>query len=179
MALDKLPEKLLRIDDLDAVKRWPDIEARASLSASAGNLGIIIIDYIQIVRPADGDKAHSREREVATLAESSKRLAGALNVPVMILSQFNRGPSQDNREPQAHDLRESSALQHCADALWLLWRAIPKGNEPPIPPDARTIPCVLKQVKRRGGKGNTGIKLGFTGEIVTFAPLFENHEQNN
>lgn len=178
-ALESLPEHLLKVDDLDVVRRWPDIEARAALAASSGNLGIIIIDYIQIVRPADGEKAHSREREVAQLAESSKRLAGTLGVPVIILAQFNRGPALDQREPQAHDLRESAALQHCADALWLLWRKIPSANEPPPPPDARTFPCVMKQVKRRGGRNNVAIALGFTGEIVSFAPLHETQTQTH
>jgi replicative DNA helicase len=88
-----------------------------------GGLSLLIIDYLQLVRPRSSRRETSREREVAEMSRALKVLAKALDVPVILVAQLNRGPEQRvDRVPQAHDLRESGGIEADADQVWLLHR---------------------------------------------------------
>jgi len=95
-----------------AAKRWRD---------HYGDLGIVVVDYLQLMRP-DG-KHNSREQEVAEASRTMKLMAKELGCPVVALSQLNRSLEQrSDKRPQMSDLRESGALEQDADLILFLYR---------------------------------------------------------
>lgn len=105
-----------------------DIRRVAKRLALARPLGLLVVDYIQLV-PALGH-AQNREQEVASVSRALKALAGELNCPVLALSQLNRGVEQrPEGEPRLADLRESGALEQDADAVILIHRPNRDGQE--------------------------------------------------
>jgi replicative DNA helicase len=119
---------------LGRVADWPlVIDDRASVGIAAirgrardmtrkrGGLGLVIVDYLQLVTPADRNAP--REQQVAAVSRALKLMAKDLNVPVVALAQVNRGPAArgDNR-PRLSDLRESGAIEADADEVLLLHR---------------------------------------------------------
>jgi replicative DNA helicase len=96
------------------------IRARLRSMARTGPIGIVIIDYLQLMT---APKANNREQEVAALTRGLKLLAMEFQVPIMLLSQLNRGPEQrTDKKPVASDLRESGAVEQDADVIILLHR---------------------------------------------------------
>ena len=81
-------------------------------------LGLVIVDYLQLMYP--DSKHDSREREIADMSRTMKRLSVELNCPVLLLSQLNRKVEETNREPQLSDLRESGAVEQDADIVIML-----------------------------------------------------------
>jgi len=84
-------------------------------------LKLIVIDYLQLM--SSGKRVENRQQEVSEFSRSLKLLAKELNVPVIALSQLNRGPEQrSDKKPQLSDLRESGSLEQDADIVILLHR---------------------------------------------------------
>jgi replicative DNA helicase len=83
-----------------------------------GGPRMVVVDYLQLMYP--DTKHDSREREIADMSRSMKRLAVELNCPVLLLSQLNRKVEEGNREPQLSDLRESGAVEQDADIVIML-----------------------------------------------------------
>lgn len=82
---------------------------------------LCIVDYVQLVRPSK--ERSSREQEVADVSRGLQALAGELDIPVLVLSQINRGiETRAVKEPTLADLRESGSLEQDARAVFLLWR---------------------------------------------------------
>ena len=106
------------------------------LKSSPGGLGLVVVDYLQIVPPL----AHrsNREQDVSEVSRALKVLARQLKIPVLALAQLkdsrraNAGP---DRRPQVYDLRESGSIENDADAVILIWH--PKGAG--LPPGAATL----------------------------------------
>src|SRR5690606_39384288 len=85
-----------------------EIRSRARRLAARGDLGLIVVDYLQLL--TSGKRVESRQQEVAEFSRSLKLLAKELGVPIVALSQLNRGPEQrTDKKPQLADLRESGA----------------------------------------------------------------------
>ncbi len=117
-----LSELPIWIDDTPAITLLElRAKARRLQSESKEGLGLIVIDYLQLMR--SGSKTDSREQEISEISRNLKALAKELSVPVIALSQLNRGvESRTDKRPQLSDLRESGAIEQDADTIWFVYR---------------------------------------------------------
>jgi len=120
-AIQLLSDAKLFIDDSSALTPI-EIRARARrLQREHGQLGLIMIDYIQLMQV--GGNSENRAQEVAEISRSLKALAKELNVPVLGLSQLNRSLEQRaDKRPVMSDLRESGAIEQDADVICFIYR---------------------------------------------------------
>lgn len=111
----------LHIDDMPGAT-FQQIRSRCRrLAARTGPLGVVVIDYLQLMRGVG--KQESREREVSEISRSLKELAKEMKCPVVALSQLNRScESRPDKRPQLSDLRESGAIEQDADVVALCYR---------------------------------------------------------
>ena len=116
-----LQEKSLFIDDSPNLTMM-EIRAKARRLKQRHDLKLVIVDYMQLM--TSGKKVESRQLEVSEFSRQMKLLAKELDVPVVALSQLNRGPEQrTDKKPMLSDLRESGSLEQDADMVILLHRA--------------------------------------------------------
>jgi replicative DNA helicase len=121
-AIDFLSETPLFIDDTPSLSP-AELRARARrLAKSKGELGLIIVDYLQLMQ-IPGIRAENRVAEISEISRSMKSLAKEMNVPVIALSQLNRGLEQrQDKRPLMSDLRESGAIEQDADVILFVYR---------------------------------------------------------
>jgi replicative DNA helicase len=159
---DELRVAPLFIDDTPA-RNMLQITANARRLRLRENLGLIVVDYIQLV---DSEESRdSRQEQIAKISRRLKTLARELRVPVIALSQLNRAvENREDRRPRMADLRESGALEQDADLVLLLHR--------PEYYDANDQPGVAELIvaKNRNGATDT-IKLTFLKHITRFENL--------
>ena len=87
------------------------------------NLGLVVIDYLQLMSSATGAAKDNRVQEISAITRSLKMMAKELNVPVILLSQLSRGiEKRDDKTPQLSDLRESGSIEQDADVIVFLER---------------------------------------------------------
>lgn len=148
-AAGKLADAPIFIDDSSGISVL-DIRAKARrLKLEQKNLGLIILDYLQLMRSRGNFER--REQEISDISRSLKALAKELKVPVIALSQLNRGVEQrPNKRPVLADLRESGAIEQDADLIIFLYREeIYKKNDPSI----RNKAEILVEKQRNGPIG--------------------------
>jgi len=119
-AVKELEKTPLWIDDA-ADSTILDLRAKARRIDAKSRLGLIVIDYLQLVRGTDSRAP--REQQIADISRGVKGLAKELNVPVVVLSQLNRESEKEKRDPRLSDLRESGSIEQDADVVFLLNRA--------------------------------------------------------
>jgi replicative DNA helicase len=166
-ALDAIAELegRLVIGDSTDCGSFGQIEARAGLLAqSRFGLGLVVVDYLQILDPPTETRRDARERQVAETSRQIKRLALGLKVPVLTLSQLNRSIEAERRRPIFSDLRESGAIEQDADRIWFLYRK----PEDSAPPDAPEITVSILQAKARHGAPGIEADLRFRLPQVQF-----------
>jgi replicative DNA helicase len=142
-----------------------DLRAKARrLHASVGELGVIIIDYIQLMRPED--PRQNRVEQVGQMSRGLKILARELNVPVIALSQLSRAPEQrPDKRPILSDLRESGNIEQDADLVTFLYRDEYYDPESEAQGEAELI---IR--KHRNGPIDT-IRLAFRPHYPSFASM--------
>jgi len=127
---------------------------------------VIVVDYIQLVQTSY--KSHSREQEIAYISRSLKLLAQELQIPVLALSQLNRGVEQrEDKRPRMSDLRESGAIEQDADAVVLLYRSDYYDKIPPIESQPSLVEIIV--AKNRTGPA-------FTAELTFFRHMLKFEE---
>ena len=118
--MGKISDSPLFIDDSPNMSLM-EIRAKCRRLKQQHNLKLVIIDYLQLM--SSGKKVESRQQEVAEFSRALKLLAKELEVPVIAISQLNRGPEQrTDKRPQMSDLRESGSIEQDADVVILLHR---------------------------------------------------------
>lgn len=130
---------------------------------------IIIIDYLQLMTAGGGSRFGSREQEVSTISRSLKALAKELNIPIIALSQLNRGnESREDKRPVLSDLRESGAIEQDADIVCFIHRPeyYTKAAEDAQGNDIRGMAELIVAKHRNGAIGD--VKLRFTGMFARF-----------
>lgn len=115
----------ISVDTLSVVdsSRLTASEIRAAVQAKAARvtLGLVVIDYLQLIRVPE--RGHSREREVADISSELKAIAKDMKVPVLCLAQLNRATEQQQgRRPQLSNLRESGSIEQDADVVQFIHR---------------------------------------------------------
>lgn len=119
-AVGTMNEKPFFVDDTPAMSPT-ELRARARRLQREHGLGLIVVDYIQLMQ-VPGNK-ENRTNEIAEISRSLKALAKELSLPVIALSQLNRGLEQrDNKRPRMSDLRESGGIEQDADLIVFIYR---------------------------------------------------------
>ncbi len=121
MAMGSLSKAGIYIDDTPGI-RVNDIRAKCRRLKQEKGLGMILIDYLQLIR-GDGRSGENRQQEVSEISRSLKGIARELEVPVIALSQLSRGvESRQDKRPMMSDIRESGSIEQDADIVAFLYR---------------------------------------------------------
>jgi replicative DNA helicase len=161
-AAGRLAEEKIWIDD-SSVSTVRDIRAKARRLHARENLDLIIVDYLQLAR-GDG-RSDNREQEISAISRGLKSLAGELKVPVIAVSQLNRGPESrgaEDKRPLLSDLRESGAIEQDADVIAFIYRDVVYNRETEFEDMAELIIA-----KQRNGPTGT-VKLQFNSRFAQF-----------
>ncbi|MDD3146473.1 MAG: replicative DNA helicase [Candidatus Riflebacteria bacterium] len=122
LAAGVLEDTPILIDDT-ANASLLEIRSKARRAYAQDKIGMIIIDYLQLISWSGSEKPESRQQEVSAISRNLKGLARELNVPVICLSQLSRAvESRTDRRPILSDLRESGAIEQDADVVMFLYR---------------------------------------------------------
>ena len=165
-ALGKMHEAPLYLDETPALNPI-DLRARARrLHRQCGKLGLIIIDYLQLMSSASAGGGENRATEISEISRSLKGLAKELNVPVIALSQLNRSLEQrPNKRPVMSDLRESGAIEQDADVIMFIYRDEYYNQDS----SEKGVAEIIIGKQRNGPTGH--VKLAFLGQYTKFENL--------
>jgi len=162
-ALGRLNDAPIFIDETAALNSL-ELRSRARrLHRQNDGLGLIVIDYIQLMSSTSSKGGENRATEISEISRSLKSLAKELHVPVIALSQLNRSLEQrPNKRPIMSDLRESGAIEQDADLILFIYRD--EVYNPDSPDKGKAEVIVAKQ--RNGPIGK--VDLTFRGEYTRF-----------
>jgi replicative DNA helicase len=151
------------VDDTPAITAL-ELRAKARRMKAEMNVGMIMVDYLQLMRSRDG--LERREQEISEISRSLKALAKELDIPVVALSQLNRQVElRPNKRPQLSDLRESGAIEQDADVIAFIYRdEVYHENTA----DAGVAELLVRK-QRNGPTGD--IKLAFLKDYTKFEDL--------
>ncbi len=150
----------LLIDDSSALTIM-EMRAKARRIYARKKLGLIIVDYLQLV--SGSDPRAPREQQVAEVSRGLKAMAKELDLPILVLSQLNRSSEKENRTPRLSDLRESGSIEQDADVVLMLSR--PKDADEKFQTAANAADLIVAK-QRNGPVGD--LKLTFLQEITRF-----------
>ncbi len=159
-AVGQLSQAKIFIDDTPALSP-SDLRSRARRLARQEDLGLIVVDYLQLMQ-VPGSK-ENRTNEISEISRSLKAVAKELNVPLIALSQLNRSLEQrPNKRPVMSDLRESGAIEQDADVIMFIYRE--EVYEPDT--EKKGVAEIIIGKQRNGPIGS--VLLTFTGSSTKF-----------
>ena len=170
VAADSLNRSRIFIDD-DSSVSVADISAKCR---RMDNLGLVIIDYLQLMQSAGGRtySGENRQQVVSDISRALKILAKELDVPVLCLSQLSRAnESRSDKRPMLSDLRESGAIEQDADIVMFLYR---EGYYDKDTPNPNLAECII--AKNRHGETRT-VELQWLPEFTTFGNMEWQHDE--
>ncbi|MCA9564116.1 MAG: replicative DNA helicase [Myxococcales bacterium] len=169
-SLGPLSEANIFLDDTPALSIL-EMRARARRLHQERQLGLVVVDYLQLMRGSDLAARRSREQEISEISRGLKALAKELNLPVIALSQLNRGvESRTDKRPMMSDLRESGAIEQDADVVMFLYRDEYYHETS----EKKGIAEVIIGKQRNGPTGTVDLK--FTGPLMRFDNLARDYD---
>ena len=164
-AIGPLSEAGIYIDDTPGISIM-EIRTKCRKLKLEKNIGLVVIDYLQLIVGSNRRSGGSREQEISEISRSLKILAKELNVPVIALSQLSRAVEQrEDHRPMLSDLRESGAIEQDADIVMFLYRDDYYNKESPEKDIAEVIIA-----KQRAGSTGT-VKLYWMGNYTKFVNI--------
>ena len=164
LAAGKIYEYPILIDDTPGISVM-EIRAKARRMKAEYNIGLIIIDYLQLMQSRN--RSENRQQEISEISRSLKGLARELNIPIIACSQLSRAPeNRPDKRPMLSDLRESGAIEQDADLVVFLYRQEYYEREP----TEKTGEAEIIIGKQRNGPTCT-IKLSFRANCMRFDNL--------
>jgi replicative DNA helicase len=170
-AIDRLQKAPIFIDDTAGITPL-ELRAKCRRLKQTDKIGLVIVDYLQLMEP--GRHFDSREREISYISRQLKALAKELDVPVIALSQLNRGVetrSASDKRPMLSDLRESGAIEQDCDLALFIYRPETYGIEQwedDAQPTKGTAEIIIGK-QRNGPIGST--RVSFRGDVGRFENL--------
>ena len=166
-AASKLNDAQFFVDDSSAISPF-DIRSRARRIKARHGLDLLVIDYLQLMT-LKSSSMESREREVSEISRLLKAMAKELEIPVIALSQLNRGvEGRTNRRPLLSDLRESGSIEQDADVIMMLYRDDYYNNNS----DKKGQADLILNKQRNGPTGTVSLKWNpIYGAFENFIPL--------
>lgn len=160
-----LSEAPIYIDDTPGIS-INEIRAKCRKLKLERNIGLVVIDYLQLVQGSSKRVSGSREQEISEISRSLKILAKEINVPVIALSQLSRAPEQrPDHRPMLSDLRESGAIEQDADIVMFLYRDDYYNEDS----EDKGLAEVIVAKHRAGSTGT--VKLVWLGNYTKFANM--------
>ncbi|WP_159888089.1 replicative DNA helicase [Paenibacillus puerhi] len=169
MAIGSLSEANIYIDDSPSVT-VADIRAKCRRLKKEKGLGMILIDYLQLIHGRG--KGDNRQQEVSEISRTLKQIARELDVPVIALSQLSRGVEQrQDKRPMMSDLRESGSIEQDADIVAFLYRDDYYDKES----EKKNIIEIIIAKQRNGPVGT--VELAFLKNFNKFVGLDRTHQE--
>jgi replicative DNA helicase len=169
-AVGKLSEAPIFIDDTGALSSL-ELRARARRLKKERRIGLLVVDYLQLMRGPGASSLDNRVQEISEISRSLKALAKELDIPVIALSQLNRGvDSRQEKRPVLSDLRESGAIEQDADMVIFIYRA--EVYDKNLPEDKRGVAEIIVEKHRNGPQGT--VSLAWLGQFTRFENLAVN-----
>ena len=162
---EMIAKSKIHIDDTGIVTVM-DVASKARKLKEEVGLDLIIIDYLQLMQGIKTRNGDNRQQEISDISRSLKQLARELDVPIIALSQLNRGVDNRNiKKPLLSDLRESGSLEQDADMIMFLYREDYYDKET----ENKNICTIITAKNRNGAIGETD--LFFQAKITKFMNL--------
>jgi replicative DNA helicase len=168
-AAAKLYKAPIYVDDA-AVVTVTDIRAKCRRLKRTHGLELVVVDYLQLMQ---GNNRENRQQEIAEISRALKNLARELDIPVIAVSQLNRGlEARQDKRPQLGDLRESGAIEQDADVVMFIYRDDYYNDQS----DERGQADIIVAKHRAGATGT--VKVGFAAEFTRFTNLAPGSQRN-
>jgi len=159
--VERLPD-CIHLDD--ATPEYSNVRAATIRAQKENNIGLVIIDYLQLLDPPDGPK--NREQEIAVMVRGLKNMAMELGLPIIVLAQLNRDlEKRADKHPQESDLRESGEIENAADKIIFIYRDEKYNPDTP----KKGVAEIIVAKNRNGEIGM--IELWWIGETMSFKSL--------
>jgi replicative DNA helicase len=173
MAMGSLSNAGIYIDDTPGV-RINEIRSKCRRLQQERGLGMILIDYLQLIQGNSSKGSENRQQEVSEISRTLKAIARELQVPVIALSQLSRGvESRQDKRPMMSDIRESGSIEQDADIVAFLYRDDYYDKES----EKQNIIEIIIAKQRNGPVGT--VELAFVKEYNKFVNLDRRHDERD